>query len=165
MSYINFIASLNEKNKVVVYHALAENRLLSNEEWEDILMDLSKYRNNINCTHEIHILLTELNTKDKEIFKNILLQSNNHASALKKIYTFEDIMLVDIHKVKETLKTCDFLEVVTACVGTSPDNIDFIDKLYGESKLKVAVMCHDSIPISSIETCQRNIINKINELL
>ncbi len=165
MSLVYLINCLDENNKLMVYNVLAENRSFSDDEWRRIIDNIEIYRTKMNVSEEITNLLSCLNAKEKEIFEKILETSKNNECILKKIYKFEQIPEVNSEIVKRVIKEMRFEDVVLACMGTSPDNRQYIEELYGGNGFQSTIIALGSVPIIEIEKQQLNIIHKINECL
>lgn len=83
----------------------------------------------------------------------------------KPIHSFEEIMELPADVVKSVINSISLEDLAMACMGTSPDNRDYIIGLYEDSELRTAIQAHESVLITKIEDKQREVISKINEIL
>lgn len=164
MDFVNFIRSLNETNRKMVYHVLAENRSFTDNEWNDILQDICRFREKLNVADEIQNLLTYLEPDEKNTFENII-RDNTNSPILDKIYSFEDVQSLDTGIVKSVLELFDVKDLAVACMGTSPQNKKFIFTTLNNGDLESAVLSHNPMPLAEVEDMQQKILAQINAAL
>ena len=165
MEYYFFINSLKKENREIFYKALAENRALAEDEWEEITKDILKFRDKADSAKEIGTLLKYLKESEAERLKKCLKATGTYERYMnKRIYSFEEIQNVDEIIVTKALKAFSLSDIVKACIGTSPANREYIQSLLQNTEIEAMIVGHRSISIAEITKCQEQIMDEINRI-
>lgn len=165
MRFLHFVGCLNENNKALVYRALAEKRSLSDSEWKLIETDVVQYKEISDAEEKINLLLNYTTDNEKERLMSTLRETDPNADCLQRLYSFEEIGNVDDDLLRDVLKRFSPDELAAACKGTSPENKKRIMELCGDVELEASIITQEPIAIVQIEHIQREIVDRINDVL
>jgi|GEM_PF-971125 flagellar motor switch protein FliG len=165
MNLSYFICSLNEENREMFYKKVVEGQRLSDDEWEKVMQDISQYREFCDGSCSVDELLETLSDREKNKLLSAIKAAGKESFYLRKLHSFEDISSVQRELVERVLKTVPEETIICACVGTSPDNRDYLTSAYEDSTIQMEIMNHKTVSLAEIEKAQRHILEEFNKVI